>query len=74
MCQTRRNHAISSLEGRVDAIRAWKDEDYRLSLSDADRAALPANPAGLVALDDGDLDAVVGGLVTVACSCTCHCR
>jgi len=27
-------------------IRAWKDEDFRLSLSEAERASLPQNPAG----------------------------
>ena len=33
-------------------IRAWKDEGYRNSLSEADRAALPANPAGRIELTD----------------------
>jgi mersacidin/lichenicidin family type 2 lantibiotic len=44
-----------------DIIRAWKDEDYRLSLSEAERTALPAHPAGLIELVDSDLDAVAGG-------------
>ena len=35
----------------ADAIRAWKDEDYLMSLSDHDRASLPENPAGDVRLD-----------------------
>ena len=35
-------------------IRAWKDEDYRLSLSEAERAVLPGHPAGLVELPDAD--------------------
>lgn len=30
----------------VDTIRAWKDESYRNSLSDAQRSQLAANPAG----------------------------
>jgi mersacidin/lichenicidin family type 2 lantibiotic len=30
-------------------IRAWKDEEYFTGLSDADRAEVPANPAGSVA-------------------------
>jgi len=30
-------------------IRAWKDASYRNSLSDAERAALPPNPAGSIA-------------------------
>jgi len=44
-----------------DIIRAWKDEAYRGSLSAAQLAALPANPAGMVELAETDLDIVVGG-------------
>lgn len=32
----------------LDIVRAWKDEEYRLSLSDEQFAMLPDNPAGLV--------------------------
>lgn len=46
---------------KIDIVRAWKDEDYRLSLTDAERAALPANPAGAIELSDADLGAVAGG-------------
>jgi mersacidin/lichenicidin family type 2 lantibiotic len=45
----------------VDIIRAWKDEEYRASLSEAERAELPEHPAGLIELEDADLDAAVGG-------------
>jgi len=45
----------------LDIIRAWKDEEYRLSLSTAERAALPDNPAGLIELTDADLGVVAGG-------------
>jgi mersacidin/lichenicidin family type 2 lantibiotic len=44
-----------------DIIRAWKNEEYRNSLSDAERAQLPENPAGLIELPDEELDAVAGG-------------
>ncbi len=44
-----------------DIVRAWKDEEYRLSLSDAQRAALPANPAGMIELTAADLQDVAGG-------------
>jgi mersacidin/lichenicidin family type 2 lantibiotic len=37
-------------------IRAWKDEEYRLSLDE-----MPAHPAGLVELTDADLEQVAGG-------------
>ena len=36
----------------LDIIRAWKNEEYRLSLSEAERALLPAHPAGLITLTD----------------------
>ncbi len=42
-------------------IRAWKDEDYRLSLSEAERALLPEHPAGLVELSGAEMDGIGGG-------------
>lgn len=45
----------------VDIIRAWKDEDYRASLSDDQKALLPENPVGLIELSDEDLSSVSGG-------------
>jgi mersacidin/lichenicidin family type 2 lantibiotic len=41
-------------------IRAWKDLDYRLSLSEAERAQLPNHPAGLVELTEKDLEPLLG--------------
>jgi mersacidin/lichenicidin family type 2 lantibiotic len=43
------------------AIRAWRDADYYLSLSDAERKALPENPAALLEVDDDVLGNVAGG-------------
>jgi mersacidin/lichenicidin family type 2 lantibiotic len=57
---------------RIDVIRAWKDQAYRQSLSDAERASLPENPAGSVELTEAEADAVVGGLAALACGCGCH--
>ena len=51
-----------------DVIRAWKDAGYRQGLSEADRANLPAHPAGMIELTDADLGAVTGG--EAACSTT----
>ncbi|MCZ7429959.1 mersacidin/lichenicidin family type 2 lantibiotic [Micromonospora sp. WMMA1949] len=48
----------------MDYIRAWKDPVYRASLSDEERAALPANPAGFVELSDHELDTAPGGTWT----------
>lgn len=45
-----------------DIIRAWKDADYRDSLSDAQRALLPAHPGGLIELSDKELGGVGGAL------------
>jgi mersacidin/lichenicidin family type 2 lantibiotic len=47
-------------------IRAWKDPEFRASLSDAERTALPAHPAGLVEMNDADMMDVSGG-TTVVC-------
>jgi mersacidin/lichenicidin family type 2 lantibiotic len=41
-------------------VRAWKDEDYRLSLSEAELSALPENPAGLVQLSELEMGKVGG--------------
>ena len=46
---------------KLDVVRAWKDEDYRMSLSDAERRMLPVNPAGLIEISDSDLGLVGGG-------------
>jgi len=49
---------------KQNIIRAWKDENYRRSLSEAERAALPENPAGRVDLDEltaAELAGIDGG-------------
>jgi mersacidin/lichenicidin family type 2 lantibiotic len=64
--------------------RAWKDAEYRHSLSAAERAVLPDNPAGAIELTDTELDGVLGGMppscndcsANSACNATCdyfHC-
>ncbi|MEZ4676803.1 MAG: mersacidin/lichenicidin family type 2 lantibiotic [Caldilineaceae bacterium] len=45
----------------INIIRAWKDAEYRNSLSAEELAALPANPAGLVELPDEEMAEVAGG-------------
>ena len=54
-----------------DIIRAWKNPNYRNSLSDAQRALLPENPAGLIELSDADLDTVAGGSKLTVCTGAC---
>ena len=46
---------------KLDVVRAWKDEDYRMSLSEAERRMLPINPAGLIEISDRELGVVSGG-------------
>jgi mersacidin/lichenicidin family type 2 lantibiotic len=52
-----------------NVIRAWKDPKFRNSLSEAERAALPPNPAGAIEISDADLDKVAGGLNTTSWFC-----
>ena len=69
---------------KVNIIRAWKDAEYYASLSDAQKAEVPANPAGQVDIDM-DMAAVTGGRsgavsARLAASCTnktstcCNCK
>jgi mersacidin/lichenicidin family type 2 lantibiotic len=39
-----------------DIIRAWKDAEFRSSLSEAELAMLPSHPAGSIELADPGLD------------------
>ncbi|MBI5928041.1 MAG: mersacidin/lichenicidin family type 2 lantibiotic [Chloroflexi bacterium] len=55
----------------IDIVRAWKDAEYRNTLTAEERASLPENPAGLVELDDNDLGNVDGGTVDVSAVLSC---
>jgi mersacidin/lichenicidin family type 2 lantibiotic len=56
-------------------VRAWKDPAYRNSLSEADRSALPANPAGAIEISDNDLGNVSGGIFQFTIEfCTYYCN
>jgi mersacidin/lichenicidin family type 2 lantibiotic len=45
----------------MNIIRAWKDKEYRMSLSDEELSLLPDNPAGPMELSDDLLDIIIGG-------------
>lgn len=56
---------------KVDVVRAWKDAEYRASLSEAERAMVPANPAGMVELTDEELEGVAGGADSYGATACC---
>ena len=45
---------------KVDIVRAWKDSQYRETLTNKQLQGLPGNPAGLIELDDMSLDMAAG--------------
>jgi mersacidin/lichenicidin family type 2 lantibiotic len=45
-----------------DVVRAWKDEDYRLSLPPEVLASMPASPAGPTRLPEGEMAGISDGL------------
>ncbi|MCP6757221.1 MAG: mersacidin/lichenicidin family type 2 lantibiotic [Fischerella sp. CENA71] len=44
-----------------DIIRAWKDEDFRNSLTEEQLSQLPENPAGILELEDEEMKDISGG-------------
>jgi mersacidin/lichenicidin family type 2 lantibiotic len=68
-------------------VRAWRDRDHWLSLTDVQRSSLPANPAGAVEMMDEELERIIGGYrgadihpnspgMTIGCNSTrgaCNC-
>ena len=56
----------------LDVIRAWKDQEYRLGLSEEKLAILPAHPSGLVELANPLIaDSPIQGLFTEAQATQC---
>lgn len=51
----------------ADIIRAWKDEEYRRSLSPEELTLLPMHPAGQVELSDLELETIHGGGTVLGC-------
>ena len=45
----------------IDIVRAWKDAEYRESLSSEELAMIPEKPVGEVELSDEELLTVAGG-------------
>lgn len=51
-------------------ISAWKSRAYRERLSAAERAAMPAHPAGSVEIAEEDLGKVAAGAAPMSRMCT----
>lgn len=62
------------MKKKIDVVRAWKDEEYRNSLSDDERQAIPDNPAGVLELSDSDLLHIVGGAEVAIHDGPTHCK
>ena len=56
---------------KIDMVRALRDAEYRNSLTEAQRAQLPAHPAGLASISDDALRSVTGGCGPTQCN-TCN--
>ena len=56
---------------KKDVIRAWKDAEYRNSLTAEELAALPENPAGATELPDSELENVAGAATRALASTGC---
>jgi|HubBroStandDraft_3_1064219.scaffolds.fasta_scaffold200746_2 mersacidin/lichenicidin family type 2 lantibiotic len=46
---------------KIDVVRAWRDEEYRNSLTAEEQASLPENPAGAAVVQDSVLAGITGG-------------
>lgn len=49
------------MKKNIDVARAWRDEDYYLSLTEEDRASLGAHPSGAKTVADDVLSSITGG-------------
>ena len=57
------------MKKKIDVARAWRDEDYFLSLTEEERASLGVHPAGVVVLQDEALQSITGGCCTSYMPC-----
>jgi mersacidin/lichenicidin family type 2 lantibiotic len=56
---------------KIDVVRAWRDEEYRNSLTPEQLASLPESPAGVATVDEGALRSVTGGVISKNIDPTC---
>lgn len=58
------------MKKNIDIARAWRDEEYYLSLTAEERASLGAHPAGAAPLEDDVLKSITGGCVCTVDFCS----
>jgi mersacidin/lichenicidin family type 2 lantibiotic len=56
-----KDHFGGTMSKKIDTIRAWKDQEYRDSLTADERASLSEMPIGNYELDPEIMENVVGG-------------
>jgi mersacidin/lichenicidin family type 2 lantibiotic len=56
---------------KIQLARAFRDEDYYLSLTEEERAGLPAHPSEMAVVDPQDLRQIAGG-VSASCADSCN--
>lgn len=56
------------MKKKIDVVRAWRDAEYRNSLSEEERATLPEHPVGFAEVDGELLKGVSGGAISLRCS------
>ena len=49
------------MKKNIDVARAWRDEDYFLSLTEEERASLGIHPSGAMVVTDEVLQSIAGG-------------
>lgn len=49
------------MKKNIDVSRAWRDEDYYMSLTEEERVELGPHPAGLTNVADEALRSITGG-------------
>ena len=59
------------MKKNIDVARAWRDEDYFLSLSQEDRASLGIHPAGAQLMDEA-LMSITGGCCSMEICFSCE--
>jgi mersacidin/lichenicidin family type 2 lantibiotic len=57
----------------VDIVRAWKDPEYRKTLTSEELASLPPNPAGQPELTEEELATIAGAGATSRFPSLSHC-